>query len=106
MKHKEIKLPLTIKVTAADIKKGLPRSASWCAIALAAKRAGIKVLGVAPDRIRNHRYLYKLPLVARRFIARFDDAIWDVKYKDALKPFEFTLRSKSLVPDHLRESDD
>lgn len=70
---------MKIKVTQADIYKGVPNNPSLCPIARAVRRKGHKTVAVGDDgydlrigRMGHGGVKMRLPNVAIRFVQRFD----------------------------------
>ena len=81
-----------IKVTAKDIKNGLPEEGNFCAIALALKRKFKKGCYVDAEQISIGGYSASIPLQRDinkidRFIENFDDAT----RRRYCRPFSFIL---------------
>jgi len=72
---------LRISVTQEDIDKGTSRSA-YCPVALAVKRLGYKDVHVLGE-IRADDFRFSVPLLAAKFIDRFDEG-------KPVYPFTFT----------------
>jgi len=63
---------IRVEVTADDIQRGEKKSETSCAIAVAAKRSGAKLVYVDPTSIHVDGVDYRLPDEARRFVDAFD----------------------------------
>jgi hypothetical protein len=85
--------PITVEVTATDIKRGETGDAYNCAVARALRRMKFKNVSVGPGEAAfttgsgktRLRLVYDLPRRAKLFIDRFDRGV-------PVKPFTFTLR--------------
>lgn len=78
---------MIIKVTEDDIKKGRPRSACLCPIALAIQRETntINSVYVGAHYVSTDYKSYILPFEAQEAIRKFDDI-------GEMEPFEFELK--------------
>lgn len=92
-KGRKVKLPVTINVTALDIKRGVREDVDCCAIARACHRAGFRrwqvdgeTVGPKGGVFETPQVRYLLPKRAQRFVRKFDG---DPK---SVKPFTFTIR--------------
>lgn len=94
--------PITVEVTALDIKRGVKNDTDKCAIARALKRLGFKNVEVGIEGElemtkgtgkRSTRLFALLPKRAIKFIKKFDDCVTT----EGLKPFTFTIRNAGAV---------
>jgi hypothetical protein len=91
--------PITVEVTATDIKLGVIGNFSGCAIARALKRLRLKNVEVEAQAVtfdkgtgkNRRRFYYDLPKRVTKFIERFDEG------STRLKPFTFTLRKPEVL---------